>query len=440
MKPPIFFGFVRPKFHNPIIDGVRAWGLIMVLLGHLIYFYDPFFTKTEDTSRVSVFFDFFRADLGVDAFFVISGFLIGSILLKEYQKKGSLSLKGFYLKRFFRLMPVYFVAVFLGVVFYSLVKNSSGDMAPQIDLMLKNFWTNLLYVNNFVPVQEQFMGWCWSLAIEEQFYLLIPLFFVGFFRWFKQKFWFFIALFLLSFVVRFYVVYHYNLVGADGFWGNKIGDDRWRDTFNLLYDNLYTRYGGLLVGVMGSYFYVYYLGRLKKFFEDVSFSRVLYLLSVFVFLIIFFKIDFIYFSELTKTGVTITATDLSFYEKIYFSIIVSSSRNLFALSVMYIIFYIMFSLNGRGSLLSKTLSSPFLFPLAQLSYSAYLIHPFIIIPVSRYLTPYFYAYLDSVYSVFILNSVIALALIYLLSLALHVFVEKPFMEMRGSVFFKKITE
>ena len=97
MKPPIFFGFVRPKFHNPIIDGVRAWGLIMVLLGHLIYFYDPFFTKIEDTSRVSVFFDFFRADLAVDAFFVISGFLIGSILLKEYQKKGSLSFKGFYL-------------------------------------------------------------------------------------------------------------------------------------------------------------------------------------------------------------------------------------------------------------------------------------------------------------------------------------------------------
>ena len=440
MKKLFFFGFVRPKFHNPIIDGVRAWGLIMVLLGHLIYFYNPFFTKIEETSQLSVFFDLFRADLAVDAFFVISGFLIGSILLKEYQKNHSLSFKGFYLKRFFRLMPVYFVSVFLGIIFYSFVKNSNGDMAPQIELMLRNFWTNLLYVNNFIPVQEQFMGWCWSLAIEEQFYLLVPLFIIGLFRWIKQKVWFFITLFFLSFVVRFYVVYHYNLVGDDGFWGNKIGDDSWRDTFNLLYDNLYTRYGGLLVGVLGSYFYVYYLDRLKKFFEDVSFSRVLYFLSVFVFLLIFFKVDFIYFSELTKTGVTITATDLSFYEKIYFSIIVACSRNLFALSVMYIIFYVMFSLKGRGSLLAKALSSHFLFPLAQLSYSAYLIHPFIIIPVSRYLTPYFFAYLDNVYYVFILNSVIALVLIYLLSLALHVFIEKPFMEMRKSSFFKKITE
>ena len=94
-------------------------------------------------------------------------------------------------------------------------------MAPQIELMLGNFWTNLLYVNNFIPVQEQFMGWCWSLAIEEQFYLLVPLFIVGLFKWIKQKLWFFITLFFLSFVVRFYVVYHYNLVG-EGFWGEDI--------------------------------------------------------------------------------------------------------------------------------------------------------------------------------------------------------------------------
>ena len=439
MKKLFFFGFVRPKFHNPIIDGVRAWGLIMVLLGHLLHFYNPFFTEIDETRQLSKFFDFFRADLAVDAFFVISGFLIGSILFKEYQKNLSLSFKRFYLSRFFRLMPVYFVCVFLGIIFYFLIKNSNSDMAPQIDLMLGNFWTNLLYVNNFIPVQEQFMGWCWSLAIEEQFYLLVPLFIVGLFKWIKQKVWFFIILFFLSFAVRFYVVYHYNLVG-EGVWGEDITSDSWRNTFNLLYDNLYTRYGGLLVGILGSYFYMYYLDRMKKFFEYVSFSRVLYFLSVFVFLIIFFKVDFIYFSELTKTGVTITATDLSFYEKIYFSIIVACSRNLFALSVMYIIFYVMFSLKGRGSLLAKALSSHFLFPLAQLSYSAYLIHPFIIIPVSRYLTPYFFAYLDNVYYVFILNSVIALVLIYLLSLALHVFIEKPFMEMRKSSFFKKITE
>ena len=439
MKKLFFFGFVRPKFHNPIIDGVRAWGLIMVLLGHLLHFYNPFFTEIDETRQLSSFFDFFRADLAVDAFFVISGFLIGSILFKEYQKNLSLSFKRFYLSRFFRLMPVYFVCVFLGIIFYFLIKNSNSDIAPQIDLMLGNFWTNLLYVNNFIPVQEQFMGWCWSLAIEEQFYLLVPLFIVGLFKWIKQKVWFFITLFFLSFVVRFYVVYHYNLVG-EGFWGEDIISDSWRNTFNLLYDNLYTRYGGLLVGILGSYFYVYYLDRLKKFFEDVSFSRVLYFLSVFVFLIIFFKVDFIYFSELTKTGVAITATDLSFYEKFYFSFIVACSRNLFALSVMYIIFYVMFSLKGRESLLAKALSSRFLFPLAQLSYSAYLIHPFIIIPVSRYLTPYFFAYLDNIYYVFVLNSVVALVLIYLLSLALHVFVEKPFMEMRKSSFFKKITE
>jgi len=437
MKSIFSFSFVRPKFHNSIIDGVRAFSILIVVIGHLLLFYRPFYTKTEDTSRLSVFFDFFRSDLAVDAFFVISGFLIGSILFKEYQKNLSLSFKGFYLKRFFRLMPVYFVSIFLGILFYSLVKSGNPDVADKIELMLGNFWTNILYINNFIPVQEQFMSWCWSLAIEEQFYLLVPLFIVGLFRWTKQKVWFFVFLFFLSCVIRFYVVYHYNLVGTN-FWG-KTDTESWRNTFSLLYDNLYTRYGSLLAGVLGSYFYVYYLDRVKIFFGRGSFSRVLYFISLFVFFCIYFKVDLVYFSELTKTGLHVTATNLSFYEKIYFSLIVSCSRNLFALSVMYIILYVLFSPKGRGSLLAKSLSSRFLFPIAQLSYSAYLIHPFIIIPVSRYLTPYFFAYLDNIYYVFVLNSVIALVLIYLLSLVLHVFVEKPFMEMRKSSFFKKIT-
>ena len=37
-----------------------------------------------------------------------------------------------------------------------------------------NMWANLLYVNNFLPINRQYMGWCWSLAIEEQFYLILP--------------------------------------------------------------------------------------------------------------------------------------------------------------------------------------------------------------------------------------------------------------------------
>ena len=57
MKNLFSFSFVRPKFHNSIIDGVRAWGLIMVLLGHLLHFYNPFFTKIEETYRLSIFFD-----------------------------------------------------------------------------------------------------------------------------------------------------------------------------------------------------------------------------------------------------------------------------------------------------------------------------------------------------------------------------------------------
>ena len=134
---------------------------------------------------------------------------------------------------------------------------------------------------------------------------------------------------------------------------------------------------------------------------------------LFVFLCVFFKIDFIYFSELTKTGINITATDLSFYEKIYFSFVVACSRNLFSLSVMYIIFYIMFSVKGQKSLLLKSLSSRFLFPISQLSYSAYLIHPFIIVPVFRYFTSFLFSYTDNIYSVFLWNLFLMRTIFYM---------------------------
>jgi peptidoglycan/LPS O-acetylase OafA/YrhL len=97
----------------------------------------------------------------VDVFFVISGFIISHILMREHKATGRLDLKHFYLRRAIRLFPAYYVA--LGLY---------GVLDP---LPLKNVWANLLYVNNFLPIEQQFMGWAWSLAIEEQFYIVFPI-------------------------------------------------------------------------------------------------------------------------------------------------------------------------------------------------------------------------------------------------------------------------
>ena len=428
--------FVRPEFHNPIIDGVRAMGIILVIIAHLFYFHSPFFTLNQKSSDIYSFGSFFRPDLALEMFFVISGFLIGSILFSEYKKRGSISFRSFYLKRFFRLMPVYIVSLLLGLLFYLSLKSSNPEFNSLINAQLSNFWTNLLYVNNFVSVEKQFMAWTWSLAVEEQFYFLAPLFVLFLLRKVKSRVYLFLFLLFISSVIRFFIVYKYDLQMISG--GLEIADDKWRLSFNLLYDNLYTRYGGLLIGVFGAYLYVFYKKPLSVFFKEFLSSFFFYL-CVFLLVSIFFKLDYIYFISFSSSGSEIIVENISLYERIYYCFIVSISRNVFAFCIMYVVFYLMFSSVSKRFLLYRFLSSGRLFTVSQLSYSAYLIHPLIIIPVCRYLTSPLYTCFDSMIIVFIINSIISLVFIFLLSTLLYFFVERPFMDFRKTLFFKRLS-
>jgi len=105
---------------------------------------------------------------GVNVFFVISGFLITTILLKEKVKTGSISLKNFYLRRILRIMPVAYlyigVLILLNIIF-------NLHLSPQ------HFITAVLYIKNipFKGVGDWYTGHFWSLSVEEQFYLIFPI-------------------------------------------------------------------------------------------------------------------------------------------------------------------------------------------------------------------------------------------------------------------------
>ena len=219
-------------------------------------------------------------------------------------------------------------------------------------------------------------------------------------------------------IIRFFIVYKYDLQMISG--GLEIADDKWRKSFNLLYDNLYTRYGGLLIGVFGSYLYVFYKKTISVFFKTFLSSFFFYL-CLFVLVSIFFKLAYIYFISFSSSGSEMIVENLSLYEKIYYCFIVSISRNVFAFCIMFVVFYLMFSSVSKRFLLHRFLSSGRLFTVSQLSYSAYLIHPLIIIPVCRYLTSPLYACFDSMIIVFIINSIISLVFIFLLSTLLYFF-------------------
>ncbi len=143
---------------NPSIDGLRAISILLVIFSHVLQTY-------HWTQSVPFVWRLAPGASGVSVFFVVSGYLITTLLLKERAGSGRISLRGFYLRRFFRIVPAFIVYVSTVALL-----NFSGV----IHMSWPDFGSALLYVSNYVPVQWALLH-TWSLSVEEQFYLLFPL-------------------------------------------------------------------------------------------------------------------------------------------------------------------------------------------------------------------------------------------------------------------------
>jgi peptidoglycan/LPS O-acetylase OafA/YrhL len=135
----------------PSLDGVRAISITLVILSHLVKW-----------KHVSVAVLGSYGSLGVFVFFVLSGYLITNLLLREHERTSSIDLRMFYIRRAFRILPAAFV--FLAVVTFLYW----GQMKWYHVL------TALFYVANMDLSRPWIFGHLWSLSIEEQFYLLWP--------------------------------------------------------------------------------------------------------------------------------------------------------------------------------------------------------------------------------------------------------------------------
>jgi peptidoglycan/LPS O-acetylase OafA/YrhL len=109
----------------------------------------------------------------MDLFFILSGFLIGSILLRSLELSGTQNLRRFYLRRIFRTFPSYYVVLTILALALPLTSDQRRHLV----------W-EYVYGTNFLPLHRPsvVMFWGWSLALEEQFYLTVPLLFVGLHR------------------------------------------------------------------------------------------------------------------------------------------------------------------------------------------------------------------------------------------------------------------
>jgi peptidoglycan/LPS O-acetylase OafA/YrhL len=145
--------------HFPQLDGFRGLAAILVLSGHVLEFSTARF-------RLQVFGESI-AQLGVLLFFVLSGFLITGLLYRERETSRGIDLGRFYARRALRLAPA--LLLFLGVCFILVESNVITDI-PKYE-----FVVCLLYLRNIYG-RSQSLAHLWSLALEEQFYLVWPWF------------------------------------------------------------------------------------------------------------------------------------------------------------------------------------------------------------------------------------------------------------------------
>lgn len=148
------------------LDILRTIAILLVLLAHTI----PAIGKTNIITTVS----FFSGVIGVELFFVLSGFLIGTILIKMHNQDDVTnfhSIKIFWIRRWFRTLPNYYLALIgFAILFYLGTKEFifSTSYGLSFIVFLQNFFT--------FEFTNYFFGVSWSLAVEEWFYLLFPLF------------------------------------------------------------------------------------------------------------------------------------------------------------------------------------------------------------------------------------------------------------------------
>jgi len=166
-----------PKQRLIELDGLRGFALLMILIFHSI--------SQEGEFPVGSFLAYLQRSVGMfwtalDLFFVLSGFLIGGILLDS--RRSPSYFKTFYARRFFRIVPVYYAWVLLYIILIAVAGNqvtrlSNSGIRPPLTLAVISyflFFQNSVTMNLFGFAGAWF-GHLWSLAVEEQFYLVAPL-------------------------------------------------------------------------------------------------------------------------------------------------------------------------------------------------------------------------------------------------------------------------
>ena len=380
---PGFFALDPLDNRYPALHGMRVIAILSVIAYHVTWIFgaeqgialnEGFFTQS-----LTIFF-------GMDLFFILSGFLIGSILLRSLLTTGAQHIKRFYLRRIFRTFPSYYLVLTILVLAFPLTSQQRHHL----------IW-EYFYGTNFLPLSrgQTVMFWGWSLALEEQFYLTVPFLFLILqrLRNDKMRIALVAALWLSALAVRLTIFYR----GAP--WSDM-------ELYGRVYFRTHTRFdllvGGILLAIVNQRW-----GKDITAWLKAPFHRALLALPALLCLWLL----------LSSTG------DLPEHAQILRMFLWGTVT-----SVMYF-GLVPLALYGEGWVV-RALSAPFFRRLATLGYGVYLVHipiiDHIMVPAGRAAQARHWSMLLVWPAALTATFLLSLAIAY----ALHVLVEKPSLRLR----------
>ena len=422
-----------PRENLGPVDGLRALSILLVFAFHLLWCAQVVIRDTyAQYQQLPAWLQWFKSGaLGVEAFFLLSGFLIGRLLILEFNETQDIRFKRFYARRFLRLMPAYFVAIASAAIGSIVYPGPSQIFEREMSTNVQNLWTNLLYINNFWPVKEQFLSHTWSLAVEEQFYFIAPVLLLFALR--RQLFHHLTKVIVFTLVAyigsRFYFLLEAMtlmqsqcpnapsdlggpmLEASLQIFISPLHDCIAATEFGVLYDNLYTRFLGFVVGIGVAILHVRHAAALQAWFHSSKLCIPVTLLATLAVLHPFVE-QFLF----NDTQIRLISSRIIAHPMLNFGLG----------------FWILSLLHGSGRLnhwAARLLSSRPLYVIAQLSYSMYLFHILIILGVYQGLVAQWPDL--SVAMAMLLGGIISFPLTLITSTGVYLFVERPGIALRS---------
>jgi peptidoglycan/LPS O-acetylase OafA/YrhL len=388
--------FVRDAGHLSPLDGLRALSILWVVCFHA-GFYSVWYMPLDRYGALLAspfMLPLWRGDFGVDIFFVLSGFLVAKMVIDERVRTGGVRLGLFQVRRFLRTWPALFFALLIDLaVFWD-----NPDVA----------WADLVYVANFVTVGHVCMGWTWSLAIEEQFYVLCPWVLRGVWPLSTRRRVLVLAAVaaVLSAIAAAVVVKHgYFPFDVDMVLNRPL--ERWIPAYDDLYTKPWMRAGPLLAGVGASLLYAdprFGAGWLRAP-KGATLGFVLALVVAAL-----------------ATHWPIVHHAPRFVQVFY----MATFRPAFGIAIAYVMLFAL-SDHPVGRIVGRVLSLRFLYPVGQLAYSAYLLNPIVTTVIHRTVALWVLFHGVPPMAVFLPLDLVST---FLAATALHVFVERPLLRLR----------